>query len=65
MAVVELTRPSRHVALVRMNRPDARNALNKDVRTLINGYFSGCNHRTTMTASAAQLLQNLPHTTSP
>src|SRR6267154_1143104 len=40
MAVVELTRPSQHVALVRVNRPDARNALNKDVRTLINGYFS-------------------------
>lgn len=40
MAVVELTRPSPHVALVRVNRPDARNALNKDVRTLINRYFS-------------------------
>jgi enoyl-CoA hydratase len=40
MAVVELTRPSEHVALVRINRPDARNALNKDVRTLINRYFS-------------------------
>jgi enoyl-CoA hydratase len=40
MAVVELTRPSEHVALVRVNRPDARNALNKDVRTLINRYFS-------------------------
>jgi enoyl-CoA hydratase len=40
MAVVELTRPSEHVALVRINRPDARNALNKDVRTLINQYFS-------------------------
>jgi enoyl-CoA hydratase len=40
MAVVELTRPSEHVALVRINRPDARNALNKDVRTLVNRYFS-------------------------
>ena len=40
MAVVELTRPSEHVALVRINRPDARNALNKDVRTLINRYYS-------------------------
>jgi enoyl-CoA hydratase len=40
MAVVELTRPSEHVALVRINRPDTRNALNKDVRTLINRYFS-------------------------
>jgi enoyl-CoA hydratase/carnithine racemase len=40
MAVVELTRPSRHVALVRVNRPDARNALNKDVRALINRYFT-------------------------
>jgi enoyl-CoA hydratase len=40
MAVVELTRPSKHVALVRVNRPDARNALNKDVRALINRYFT-------------------------
>ena len=40
MAVVELTRPSRHVALVRVNRPDARNALNKEVRALINQHFS-------------------------
>lgn len=40
MAVVELTRPSKHVALVRVNRPDARNALNKDVRVLINKYFT-------------------------
>jgi enoyl-CoA hydratase len=40
MAVVELTRPSKHVALVRVNRPDARNALNKDVRALINKYFT-------------------------
>jgi enoyl-CoA hydratase len=40
MAVVEVTRPSQHVALVRVNRPDARNALNKDVRTLINQYFT-------------------------
>jgi enoyl-CoA hydratase len=40
MAVVELSRPSEHVALVRINRPDARNALNKDVRALINQYFT-------------------------
>ena len=40
MAVVELTRPSPHVALVRVNRPEARNALNKDVRVLINKYFA-------------------------
>jgi enoyl-CoA hydratase/carnithine racemase len=40
MAVVEMTRPSKHVALVRVNRPDARNALNKEVRALINSYFS-------------------------
>lgn len=40
MAVVELTRPSKHVAMVRMNRPDARNALNKEVRALINKYFA-------------------------
>ncbi len=40
MAVVELTRPSEHVALVRVNRPDARNALNKEVRALINRYFT-------------------------
>jgi enoyl-CoA hydratase len=39
MAVVEMTRPSKHVALVRVNRPDARNALNKEVRALINSYF--------------------------
>lgn len=40
MAVVELTRPSQHVALVRVNRPEARNALNKEVRAVINRYFS-------------------------
>lgn len=40
MPVVELTRPSRHVALVRVNRPDARNTLNKEVRALINRYFN-------------------------
>lgn len=40
MAVVELTRPSQHVALARVNRPEARNALNRDVRTLINRHFS-------------------------
>lgn len=39
MAIVELTRPSKHVALVRINRPEARNALNKEVRALINQYF--------------------------
>lgn len=40
MSVVELTRPHEHIALVRVNRPDARNALNKDVRALINRYFT-------------------------
>jgi enoyl-CoA hydratase len=39
MAVVELTRPSPHVAVVRVNRPTARNALNKEVRELNNEYF--------------------------
>ena len=39
-AVVQLSLPHPHVALVRINRPDARNALNKDVRALINRYFT-------------------------
>ena len=37
--VVVLEQVSRHVRLVRVNRPDARNALNKDVRALINRHF--------------------------
>jgi enoyl-CoA hydratase len=40
MAVVELTRPSQHIALVRVNRPDARNALNGAVRAFINKLFN-------------------------
>jgi enoyl-CoA hydratase len=35
MSVVLLERPAEHVALVRINRPDARNALNMEVRTLL------------------------------
>ncbi|KWE18343.1 enoyl-CoA hydratase [Burkholderia cepacia] len=38
--VVQLSYPFPQVALVRINRPDARNALNKDVRALINRYFT-------------------------
>ena len=38
--VVTLEMIAEHVALVRIHRPDARNALNKDVRFLINKYFS-------------------------
>jgi enoyl-CoA hydratase len=36
MAAVLLERPAPHVALVRINRPEARNALNSEVRQLIN-----------------------------
>jgi enoyl-CoA hydratase/carnithine racemase len=35
MSVVLLERPAEHVALVRINRPDARNALNMEVRKLL------------------------------
>jgi enoyl-CoA hydratase/carnithine racemase len=38
--VVTLEMISSHVALVRIQRPEARNALNKDVRRLINKYFT-------------------------
>lgn len=40
VSVVELSYPSSHVAVVRVNRPDARNALNTQVRALINQYFA-------------------------
>jgi enoyl-CoA hydratase/carnithine racemase len=35
MSVVLLERPAEHVALLRLNRPDARNALNMEVRRLL------------------------------
>jgi len=35
MSVVLLERPAEHVALIRINRPDARNALNMEVRKLL------------------------------
>ncbi|MCC6535551.1 MAG: enoyl-CoA hydratase/isomerase family protein [Burkholderiales bacterium] len=40
MAVVLLEHPAEHVALVRINRPDARNALNMEVRTLLARYLT-------------------------
>lgn len=39
MSAVLLERPARHVALVRINRPEARNALNAEVRQGINAVF--------------------------
>ncbi len=39
MAAVLLERPAAHVALVRINRPEAKNALNAEVRSLINDLF--------------------------
>ena len=38
--VVLVERPSEHVALVRINRPDARNALNMEVRRLLAEHMS-------------------------
>src|SRR3546814_1154991 len=40
MSVVLLERPAEGVALVRINRPEARNALNMDVRRGIAEYFT-------------------------
>lgn len=37
--VVTLDMHSKHVAVVRINRPEARNALNREVRAFINRYF--------------------------
>ena len=39
MSAVLLERPAQHVALVRINRPQARNALNAEVRAGINTVF--------------------------
>jgi enoyl-CoA hydratase len=39
MSVVLYEKPSPHVALVRFNRPEAKNAINHDVRLLIDKYF--------------------------
>lgn len=40
MPEVILEHPARHVALLRINRPEARNALNHEVRTLLAEYFT-------------------------
>jgi enoyl-CoA hydratase len=40
MSVVMLERPSTHVAVVRFNRPDVRNALNTEVRRLLDQHFT-------------------------
>jgi enoyl-CoA hydratase/carnithine racemase len=40
MTVVLLERPSPQVAVVRFNRPEVRNALNTEVRRLLDGYFA-------------------------
>ncbi|TXH80029.1 MAG: enoyl-CoA hydratase [Rhizobium sp.] len=40
MSVVFVERPSPHVAVVRFNRPDVRNALNTEVRRLLHGHFA-------------------------
>lgn len=40
MTVVLLERPSDHVALVRLNRPEARNALNAEVHAVLNAIFA-------------------------
>jgi enoyl-CoA hydratase/carnithine racemase len=40
MSVVLLERPSDHVALVRLNRPEARNALNAEVHAALNAIFA-------------------------
>ena len=39
MLPVLLERPSEHVALVRLNRPQAKNALNSELRSLLAKYF--------------------------
>jgi enoyl-CoA hydratase len=39
MSVVLYEKPAPHVALVRFNRPEARNALNTEVRRLLDQYF--------------------------
>ena len=40
MSVVSLERAAEHVALVRINRPDARNALNMEGRRLLPQYLT-------------------------
>ncbi len=40
--VVLLERPAEHVAVVRINRPDARNALNMEVRRLLGEHVTAC-----------------------
>jgi enoyl-CoA hydratase len=40
MTVVLLERPSPQVAVVRFNRPEVRNALNTEVRRLLDGHFA-------------------------
>ena len=40
--VVLFERPAEHVALVRINRPEARNALNLEVRKLLARYLAEC-----------------------
>ena len=40
--VVLFERPAEHVALVRINRPEARNALNLEVRKLLARYLADC-----------------------
>ncbi|MDO8713484.1 MAG: enoyl-CoA hydratase-related protein [Polynucleobacter sp.] len=39
MAPVLLERPSEHIALIRLNRPEAKNALNSELRALLSQYF--------------------------
>jgi enoyl-CoA hydratase/carnithine racemase len=40
MSVVLVERPSPHIAIVRFNRPDVRNALNTEVRRLLHMHFA-------------------------
>jgi len=44
--VVLFERPAEHVALVRINRPEARNALNLEVRKLLARYLAECGEDT-------------------
>ena len=44
MAVVLLERPSKHIALIRLNRPEAKNALNTELRALLSQYFLELNN---------------------
>jgi len=39
MAPVLLERPSEYIALIRLNRPEAKNALNTELRSLLSQYF--------------------------